>query len=189
MATRMEKLLKTGGGVYTVQDLASIWQVADKQKVWNSVRYYLREGKLNRIHKGVYALGEYNEFELGQKLLVPSYVSFYSALAKWGLIYQYYGQVHLAALRSARLQAEGKEFVYHQIKPEVFYNQLGIEDEEGYRVVGPERAITDSLYWEPGLALDDMEGVEMDKLRKIAAIYGNKSLQERVEKIIEDHAG
>ena len=189
--TKIEKLLIHPNNIYTSQDLSVIWNITNKKDLWNVIRYYLRTQKLTRIHKGIYtklpttSLKPYISFELGQKLITPSYVSFYTALAKHGLISQYYESIHLAALISKSLQVDNQTFVYHKIKDSVFYDSTGIEDQTIYQMAGPERAICDSLYLFPNLAFDNLNSVNTQKLSQIATIYHNKRLVQSIKKLIK----
>ncbi len=189
--TKIEKLLIHSNNVYTTQDLAVIWEISDKTKLWNIIRHYLRVNKLTRIHKGIYALTPttsvkpYTSFELGQKLITPSYISFYTALAKHGIISQYYENIHLAALISKSLQIDNQTFVYHKIKNSVFYDPTGIKDQTTYQIADPERAICDSLYLFPNLAFDNLDSIDTQKLSQIATIYHNKRLIQSVKKLIK----
>jgi len=181
----MEKLLRSPLNVFSVNDLASLWQIKKKQKIWSLIRYYLRVKKLKKLYKGIYTLGDYQEFELAQKLVTPSYISFYSALAVHGIIFQYYSSVHSMAVISKRIQVNKKEFIYHQLKESVFYDSLGIKNNDTYSIAGPERAICDSLYLAPGLYFDSFEKVNFDKLKKVSQIYNNKRLEKEVAEIIK----
>lgn len=189
--TKIEKLLIHPNSVHTTQDLSVIWNITNKKDLWNVIRYYLRTKKLTRIHKGIYAklpttsLKPYTSFELGQKLITPSYISFYTALAKHGIISQYYESIHLAALISKSLQVDNQTFVYHKIKDSVFYDPTGIEDQTIYQMAGPERAICDSLYLFPNLAFDNLDSIDTQKLSQIATIYHNKRLIQSVKKLIK----
>lgn len=184
MMTKIEKLLKSTLNVFTVQDLATIWQMDDKKKLWNNIRYYLRVGKLIRVHRGVYVKGEYTSFEVAQKLVTPSYISFYTALARHGVIFQLYTSIHCMALISKNLSTERGKFIYHKLKEKVFFDSSGIEDMGNYHMAGPERAICDSLYLVPGLGFDSLEKIDFSFLRKISKIYHNQRLEAEVKKII-----
>ena len=183
--TKMEKLLCLDFKVFTVQDLMTVWGISEKEKLWSLIRYYLRVGKLKKVYKGVYGVGEYDELSLAQKLLKPSYISFYTALAFHGIIFQYYASVHSMSLVSKKIKIDDKEFVYHKLKENVFYNSLGIENKKGYTLAGPERAVADSLYLVPALSFDNLGKVNKQKLREISKIYNNKALKKRVSLLIK----
>ncbi len=185
MMTKTEKLLASGFKLFTVQDLMTIWNISEKEKLWSLIRYYLRAGKLKKVYKGIYSIGEYDELELAQKLLKPSYISFYTALVFHGISFQYYDSVHAMALVSKKAAVNNKQFVYHKLKEKVFYNSLGIENKKAYVLAGPERAVADSLYLAPTLAFDNLDKVNKQKLKEVVKIYDNKALEKRVNLLIK----
>ena len=184
MMTKMEIILTSNQHVFTTQDLALFWNLGDKKTLWNNIRYYLRTGKLIRLHKGVYATGEYSSYELCQKLITPSYISFYTALSSHGVISQYYDTIHAMALVSKQITTKKQKFQYHKLKEIVFYNPLGITNNTTFRIASPERAVCDSLYLIPSLGFDKLGFIDPIKLKKISQIYQNKKLEERVAKLI-----
>jgi len=189
--TKIEKLLIHPNNIFTSQDLAVIWNITNKTKLWGVIRHYLRTQKLTRIHKGVYAksatasVKPHTSFELGQKLITPSYISFYSALASHGIIFQFHESVHSAALVSKIIKVNRKNFVYHKIKDSVFYNSTGIEDKITYKIASPERAVCDSLYLFPNLAFDNLDSVNPEKLLQTSATYHNQRLIQSIKKLIK----
>ncbi|MBU0975094.1 hypothetical protein KKD03_05345 [Patescibacteria group bacterium] len=190
---KIEQLLVSSQVVFTVQDLAILWKVSNKTSLYSNIRYYLGTGRLKKIHKGVYVVGELddiNSFEVAQKLIIPSYISHYTALATHGIIFQLYSSIHSMALQSKQLTmfSKNKKFVYHKLKEKVFYNMLGIEDKKKYLIAGPERAICDSLYLASGLAFDSLKMIDFDLLKKVSKIYDNKRLEAEVERIISERS-
>lgn len=182
---KIETLLASPARVFTVGDLAVAWRVPDEVSLYSNIHYYIRTGRLRSVYKGVYALGDYTAVELGQKLVTPSYVSFYTALAAHGIIFQVYEEVHLMARISKRMVVDGTPFVYHTLKGPIFFDYTGIEDRGTYSMAGPERAICDSLYLVPGLAFDSLRGVDRNRLVEIARLYGNKRLVQDVARLVQ----
>jgi predicted transcriptional regulator of viral defense system len=98
--SKIAQLYQTKKNIFTIQDLGVIWQQDQRSKLIESIKYYLRKGPLKKIQRGLYYLGEdYDNFELAQKIIPASYISFYTALAKHGIIFQYYKTKHSAAGR------------------------------------------------------------------------------------------
>lgn len=188
---KIETLLASPARVFTVGDLAVAWRVPDEVSLYSNIHYYIRTGRLRSVYKGVYALGDYTAVELGQKLVTPSYVSFYTALAAHGIVFQHYEEIHLMARISKRMTVDGIPFVYHALKGPIFFDQTGIEDRGTYMMAGPERAMCDSLYLVPGLGFDSLLGVDMERLKKTAQLYQNKRLTRDIARLIrekENHA-
>ena len=120
---KIEQLLASPFSVFTTQDLATVWQVIDSTTLYSNIAYYLRTKKLTRLHKGVYAVSNkvWTAYELAQKLITPSYLSFYTALSAAGLTFQHYDTIHAMALVSKTITAAGHTFTYHQLKKEGFF--------------------------------------------------------------------
>lgn len=180
---KIEKLLASPSRVFTVQDLGVLWGVADDVALYSNIHYYLRAGRLLKVHRGMYALGEYTSFELGQKLVVPSYVSFYTALGVHGVIFQLYEEKHFMALVSKKIAVGNETFVYHKLRKDIFFDQTGAEYRDNCWIASPERAICDSLYLVPGLAFDNLRMVNREKLLEIAGLYKNKRLMIEVRRL------
>lgn len=184
---KIEQLLTSSQALFTTQDLSVIWQVSDKVSLYSSIQYYIRAGKLRRVHKGIYTLAqkEYDSLELAQKLVRPSYISFHTALAIHGINFQLYTTTHSIALKSKQLTVDQEKFAYHQLKDRVFYDSLGLEDKTTYFIAGPERAICDSLYLTPGLSFDILDKIDLDFLHRVSKIYDNQRLEADVDAIVK----
>ncbi len=184
--TKLEKLISTKKNIFTIQDLGVIWGVDEHQKLLENIKYYLRKGRLKQIKRGVYATQkDYNPFKLAQKIIPLSYISFYTALAKHGVIFQYYDTIHSVALDYKKIEADYQKFTYHKIKPEIFFNNLGIEKKQGYQIASRERAICDSLYLKPKLAFDNLTKINSERILEISKIYNNKNLEKRINNLIK----
>lgn len=184
MMTKYEILFKSGQRVFNTQDLFALWKIKDKTALYSIIQYYVRTGKLKKIYKGTYALGEYTSEEFGQKIVVLSYVSFYTALAAHGIIFQFYDEYHFMATISKKISTLENIFVYHKLNEEIFFDSRGIEDLGTYQMASPERAICDSLYLVPGLAFDSLNGVDLDELLDLATIYNNVRLLKEIRDIV-----
>lgn len=184
--TNIEKLITSGKKVFTTDDLAVIWQVSDRKKLLNRIKYYLREKRLINVHKGVYAYGEYTPLDVAQKLVPLSYLSLYTSAQMHGLTFQYYSTVFCISLTSKKYDLDGQKFEYRKVKESIFYNSLGLVNEDRYTVANKERTICDLLYVYPGFAFDNLKGVDTELLQNIALIYGNKRLEREVAGIITE---
>jgi len=185
MKTKAEILLSVSQTVFTVDDLAVLWQMPDRSKLWESIKYYVRTNRLYKIQRGVYALSEdYSPFEAAMKLFPPAYISYTSALACHGAFFQYSSEIHLMAQTSKRLDVGGQVFVYHQLKNNILLNQQGIEKVEGYWIASLERAICDTAYLVPSFVFEHLGNANPEKLEQLSTLYGNKSLQNRIKNII-----
>jgi predicted transcriptional regulator of viral defense system len=185
--TKYNLLLKSNKNVFTVDDLVLLWSSEDRRKALESVKGYIRAGKLFSVHKGVYSLDEeYSRFELAQKLYTPSYISYLTALAFHGIVFQYYEDIHLFAENSKNIEVGNEKYIFHKAKDRVLYNDKGIIQIDNYNIASPERAVCDSLYLNPNIGFDNLEQIDENKLTQISMIYENKLLIKRVSKLIEN---
>jgi hypothetical protein len=186
MKTKAEFLLGASQTVFTVDDLAVLWQVSDRSRLWESIKYYVRTRRLHLIQRGVYALTEdYSPLEAAVKLFPPAYISFTTALALQGAYFQYSSEIHVMAQASKRLDiAKGQVIVYHQLKNDILLNQQGVKKADGYWVASLERAICDTSYLVPSFVFEHLHHVNPQQLEWLSRLYGNKALQNRIKKII-----
>lgn len=182
----VEKLALSGKNVFTIEDLAVIWQIAERRKLIERIKYYLRKKRLVHISKGVYAYGEgYTPLDIAQKLVPLSYISLYTTSQMHGLTFQYYGSIYNIALKSKKYELKKQNYIYHKVKEKIFYNQLGLVDNGRYTIADKERTICDCLYVFPGFSFDNLRSIDTEKLSTLSKMYDNKRLEREVNEIIK----
>jgi predicted transcriptional regulator of viral defense system len=185
--TKREKLIKADKNILTIQDLSVIWNIENRKKLLEVIKYYIRKGRLKGIRRGVYSLSDdYDHFELAQKIIPLSYLSFYTALAYHGIIFQFYKTIHSMALNTKNIEIRDQNFFYHKIKSEIFFNSLGIEKKERYMIASPERAVCDTLYLKPHIYFDNILKLNIKNLFTVSEIYKNKRLEADIKNLIKD---
>jgi predicted transcriptional regulator of viral defense system len=101
-----------------------------------------------RLRRGLWTLDpNLDPFVLAPYLTAPdpAYVSYWSALARHGMIEQIPRQVYVASLHlPARISTTLGHYSVHQIAPELFDGYTGSE-QSGY-VATPEKALFDTVY-------------------------------------------
>ena len=183
--SNIEKLVLSGKKVFTTEDLAVMWQIPERRRLIELIKYYLRRGRLSHIYKGVYAYGkDVTPFDIAQKLVPLSYISLYTTSQMHGLTFQFYDTIYAISLKSRQIKIGEKGYIYHKVKEPIFYNTLGLVDNGRYLTADRERTITDCLYVFPNFAFDNLHGVDKEKLFAQSKIYGNKRLEQRIEKLI-----
>lgn len=184
--TNIEKLALSGKKVFTTEDLAVFWQIPQRRRLIELIKYYVKERRLIRLFKGIYAYGEdYTPFDIAQKLVPLSYISLYTTSQMHGLTFQYYKTIYSISLKSKQYQLENQGYIYHLVKETIFYNQLGLANNGRYTIADKERTITDCLYVFPNFAFDNLEGISKEKLLVLSKIYDNNMLEKRVKELIE----
>lgn len=105
-------------------------------------------GLVRRLRRGLWALRpDVDLFTLPPYLTAPfpAYVSFWSALARHGMIEQVPRQIFVASLdRSRRITTTVGTYSIHHLVPELFGGYTGSE-EDGY-LATPEKALFDTVY-------------------------------------------
>ena len=161
------------------------WSVADLQKVlgYKSRKTLLvvlhrlvGQGVLTRMRRGIYRISIHSTDTavVANLLYRPSYLSFESALSRYGILSQIPYTVTLATTRrSKKTTMEGTAVEYRQLRADLFF---GHRIDKGLDIAEPEKALLDSLYLMKrgrlSLALDelDLSGLSSRKLKS----YGTR---------------
>ena len=182
----MEILLLSSQSIFTVDDLAVLWKISDRSKLWESIKYYLRTGRLRSIQRGVYStVDDYSPLEAAIKIFPPAYISFITALAFHGAYFQYTDEIHVMGQTSKRIELpSGRPIIYHQLKKEMLLSQDGVYKHEGYWIASLERAICDTSYLEPSFVFENVDNADADELERLSQLYDNRALSHRIQKFI-----
>jgi len=189
MITRdsIEILLENSQKVFDVSDLARIWGYTDFVKVKNLASYYKDKNKLFRVAQGIYSTtNKPDMFEVAQKLQTPSYITYHTALTFYGINFQFYSSIHCFSNRKREVKVFDQNIIYHQVKLDILFNSIGVEQKEHYNLASKERAICDSLYISPSIAFDNLKNFDRNKLLEISQIYENKRVEREVQRIIKN---
>lgn len=179
-------ILRSTKTVLTLKDIALMWQDSDTDAARVRLNYYVRNGDLKRIRRGLYAKGqEYNKLELATRIFTPAYVSFETVLAKEGLIFQYQTQITAASYLTRSTSIEGQLYSYKKIKDTILTNAVGIELLDETSVATRERAFLDTLYLNTGFHFDNMRSLNWEKVYALLTIYNNKRLAKAVSQLFK----
>lgn len=180
---RFKILMDSGKTVFTAQDLRMLWQENALNAKTNAVRM-TQKGTIVHIAKGYYALNDrYNEYELANRIISPSYVSFQSALLHAGVSFQARSQIDSAAGLTYRKKIGTRTFVYYALKDELLFNLDGIRTKDGVSMASPERAILDCLYLGFLPDIDNKEKINALVFKRLSAMYP-KTVQKKAGKIL-----
>lgn len=187
MKTKIETLLCSGKNIFSINDICLYWGETNPDLLRSAIRYYVNKGSLHRVKRGFYSLNaEFDKFELAQKLIMPSYISLETALQFHGIIFQVTRSIQSVAPYSRKFLIKEIHYKYHKIKDDILINPAGILSEENFLIASPERAITDTLYLYSDYYFDNMNGVDIEKLKEISYIYNENTLQKKVDKLIDN---
>lgn len=130
---------------FTVADFEKILRMK-REVLYVILNRLVKSGVLVRLKRGVYN-PEFQSLELektSNELYYPSYLSFESALSRYGILSQIPYTLTFATIKTSKKQnLAGREVEYRQLKDELFfgYNLAG-----GIYIAEPEKAILDQLY-------------------------------------------
>lgn len=175
-----------GKSIFTINDLRIIWSEQNPDALKSSVKYFVDNGKLQRLRKGVYALpGDYNQFEAANKFISPSYISLETALQKHGILFQYTSAITSIAGYSRTIHIKNQTYIYHRVQPNILAHPLGIRIENHITTASPERAICDLIYIRGPSHFDNLRAIDPTMMRALSKIYGKKSVEAAITSLVK----
>ncbi|MBN3039569.1 MAG: hypothetical protein JW867_00405 [Candidatus Omnitrophica bacterium] len=180
---RLKILVDSGRTVFTPLDMRILWREnAHKAKI-NTARMF-KKNLLMRITRGYYALNKrYNPYELANRIISPSYVSFQAALAAAGVSFQSRGEIGSVALINYHKKAGDIVYTYSAMKRSLFFDKTGIVARDGVYMALPERAVLDSFYFGFLPDLDNPEKLNREYLLKLSTRYP-KTVQNKAKAVV-----
>jgi len=180
-------LLQKQQSIYTVDDLRMVWEEPDSAKLKSRIQYYVKQGDLYRLSRGVYSVrAEYDQMELVTSVYKPSYISFETVLRENGVIFQHYDTIFAASYLSREMKIKNTKVVYRKLKQSLLINPEGIINNPGYAKASKERALLDTLYLKPEFYFDNLKEIDWVTCRNLATIYDNQSLLDRLNILEQD---
>ncbi len=179
------KIYRSHATVFRLIDVALLTNETNHQSLSAKLNYYVSKGKLQNPRKGIYTKPDYLPEELACKLYNPSYISLEYVLQKAGIVFQYDTSITCVSYLSRRIEVENKAYTYHRLKPEILVNTMAvIEKATGINIATPERALLDLLYLNPYAWFDNLNIVDIKKIRTVLSVYNSKALTDRVKKLL-----
>lgn len=183
---KITMLFQSGKTIFTIHDLRLIWNERNPDNLKSQIKYYVDNGNLARLKRGVYTLSkDYDPFELAQKLIQPSYISLYSALAHYGIIFQPSTEVTSMTSYWRKFIINGVTYTYHALQDRIFFHPLGIIREKNYWIACKERAIADTLYLKGETFFDNLDSINAHLLQQMAEIYEQESTANLIHNLIK----
>mgnify|MGYP001568332241 FL=1 len=152
-ADRFAQLATMGEVVFSVQDVATIWNVKNRQTLRMLLARYVKRGLLYRVWRGLYSVIEPKKIDpmfLGIKALHRyAYISCEIVLFDAGLINQRPVEITMVSDVSKRFSLLGHHYHVRRMRNSMLYDTLGIVLKNGVRVATPKRAKQDMNYFNP----------------------------------------
>ena len=189
MENLLAKIYQSSKTVFTNKELALIWQETNPKLLKSKIAYYVKQGSLIRLTRGVFAKDKkYNPRELANSLYSPSYISFETALRDSGIIFQQYETIFAAGSFSKTVKIDNNTFCFRKLKEEILFNPLGTIYDNNYTIATAERAFLDMIYLFSDYYFDNLSNIDWDKCFELIKIYGNGALASRLEKYKKNYA-
>ena len=155
----VQRLLSLNKPYFSPADLEKILGQR-RPALYVTLNRLVKYGVLVRLRKGVYqvALQSSDLAHIANVLVYPSYLSFESALSRYGILSQVPYILTFATIhRSRRLSLGDTVVEFHQLKGELFF---GYTLHDRLYVAEPEKALLDQLY----LATRGLTNITLDEL-------------------------
>lgn len=175
--------------VLTNKDLSLIWQETNQNNLKAKISYYVKQGDLIRLRRGVYTKEKnYDPRELATSIYTPSYISFETVLRDAGIIFQHYETIFVAGPWPNKIKIDQYSFVFRKLKKSVLYNPAGIVNQDAYSIATAERAFLDTIYLFPKYYFDNLKPINWKKCFTLVKIYNNQQLIKRLNRYYKNYA-
>ena len=182
----IEAILRSKQTIFSFKDIVMLWRNTGDNTVRVRIDYYVRNGKLLRLRRGVYAKSkDYDPLELATKIFAPSYVSFETVLAMEGVIFQYYETIFAVSYLTREIKCGGKNYSFRKIKKTILTNRMGLENKEGYSIATKERAFLDTIYTNKDYYFDNLRSIDWEKVQEMLPMYENQRMTRKVKEMFE----
>jgi predicted transcriptional regulator of viral defense system len=180
----LEKLKKIEKDIFTFSDFKKIWQGRE-----GSLKVILsrlvKKGKIQRIYKNFYVLPERipNLEKIANQIYFPSYLSFESALSKYGILSQIPYTLTLAtSLKTKSIKIFDNKIEYRKLKKELFF---GFKKEKEIFIALPEKVILDTLYFISLGKLDlNLKNLNLSKIKRERLISFSKKFPQKTKNLL-----
>ena len=177
----LEILLRSPKTIFSIKDIALLWKEEAKAPVRVRLSQYVKNGKLIRIHRGIYAKDKnYNRFDLATRIYTPSYISFETVLTRTGLNFQYYSNIFVASYVTREIETDKQKISFIKIKDYVLSDTTGIEHINDVAIATKERAFLDRIYVSKDYHFDHLDVLDWNKVFEILPIYRNKRMNKKI---------
>jgi len=178
------KLYKSKDTIFTIQEIALLFRETKRENLKARINYYVKNGVLRNLRKGIYSKPDYDPLELATKIYTPSYISLETVLAKEGIIFQYYKDIFVVSYLTRTIEVDKLKIQYKKIKNVTLLNSKEIIQKENYAIATKERAFLDTLYLYNDYYFDNVGTLDKRKVLLLLPIYQSKRLSEKVKEIL-----
>ncbi len=167
--------------IFSTADFEKIASLSTKS-AWVALGRYVKMGLIKSPKRGLYYFTDNppDPYLLANKIYIPSYISFETALSYYSIIPEVVYSITSATTKTTRKFDSGDiAFAYYKIKMPAFTGYLKKED---YLIADPEKALVDYLYF---VALGkktlndrlDTKGLNKPKILRYVKLFNNQGLE------------
>lgn len=145
-----QSLSKRGITIFSLRDFVRLLAVSEKT-ARSFLSYQAKKGVFTRVSRGLYIISNNPppKFEIANRAYQPSYISFESALSRFGIIPEtVYSITSATPLPTRVLHISGQQYEYHQLKKTLYF---GYHPEKllgrTILIADREKALLDYLYF------------------------------------------
>jgi len=146
----MKILKKKGIFLFSPIDFQRIFDVS-QYAAKNFINRHLASGFFIKLRNNMYTITDSvpPKFVIANKLYIPSYISFETALTHYHIIPEIIYTVYSATPKTSReFEALDSTFVYHRMKRALYFGYTAIQiDGMSVHIAEPEKAVADYLYF------------------------------------------
>ena len=176
------ELYKAKNTVFTAREISLLLYETNINSLKSKINYYVKNGIIRQVRRGIYVKPHYNKFELANRIYVPSYVSLETVLQEAGVVFQHYEKIFLVSYLSRQITVDNYDLMFRKIKSELLLNQSGIIMKENYAIASKERAFLDGLYLYKDYYFDNLDALDKKRIFELAPIYRNDRLLRKLKK-------
>ncbi len=177
------RLYRQRQSVFSVKEVALIWQESNPANVKAYLKYYTDKGDLIRLRRGIYAKTKFDEYEAATKIYTPAYISFETVLRNEGVIFQHYETIFAASYLTRGIELDNKQKIsYRKLKNSILFNSEGIIKKKNYAIASRERAFLDIIYLAKDYYFDNLRSIDWKKCFELVKIYGSKQVEDNLTK-------
>jgi predicted transcriptional regulator of viral defense system len=182
----LEKLKRLDKPYYNIADLEKILE-QKRKTLYVTLNRLVDSGVLLRLKRGVYkeAFDGIDYEKIANELYYPSYLSFESALSRYGVLSQIPFTLTFATnRRSKKIVLGNREVEYSQLKDKLFF---GYKLLNGFYIAEPEKALLDQLYMVGrGERKIEVDELDLSNIKKDKLIDYSKSYPKQVSTLIKE---
>lgn len=183
----LSKILNSWKTVFYKKDIQKICHFSTSFALDKFIQRAKDAATLRNPSYGIYTFQKYDIFEFACKLRKFSYISLETVLQREWIVFQdYSNMIFLISDDTWERQSEWKVFRFHSIKKSILLNPLWVIHRGNYAIASPERALCDRIYLTKNYYFDNLDGIDIEKLRDISKIYQNKRVILEVNQLIQD---